>query len=207
MSSTRLRTGATVAVVLTLIVAAGTALAAAPGSPFRLGVINTTIQVTRLAGTLSTAVLRVVNKGSGPALELRVAPGAAPLAVNSEVKVDHLNADLLDGQHASAFLGANDKAANSDKLDGHNAGAFMGASVTKRESAIQQGTDHGDGTFIISQACNPGEILLSGGPANISGTSTMVESFPTPGTTNSWTARIRPVGTDNFSVVVLCASL
>jgi hypothetical protein len=79
------------------------------------------------------------------------------------------------------------------------------SSVYKNESAIEAGTDHGDGTSIITEACNAGDILLSGGPANVSGTSWVVESFPSPGSTNSWTARINKAGlTDNFSVVVLC---
>jgi hypothetical protein len=64
----------------------------------------------------------------------------------------------------------------------------------------------GDGTQVISQACDAGEILLSGGPANIAPTTTLLESFPSPGGTNSWTARVNKNGqVDNFSVVVLCA--
>jgi hypothetical protein len=85
-------------------------------------------------------------------------------------------------------------------------GASGVATVTKRESAITSGTVLSDGTQVISEACDPGETLLSGGPANISATTTLLESFPTPGTTNSWTARINTNGlVDNFSVVVLCA--
>ncbi len=61
-----------------------------------------------------------------------------------------------------------------------------------------------DGTFTIEQACNAGDVLLSGGPANVNATSVMVESFPAPGSTNAWKARIKPTGADNFSVVVLC---
>lgn len=45
-----------------------------------------------------------VTAGSGPAASFQVAAGKAPFAVNSNVKVTHLNADLLDGQDASAFL-------------------------------------------------------------------------------------------------------
>ena len=58
---------------------------------------------------------------------------------------------------------------------------------------------------MLSKACNPGDVLLSGGPANIAATTDMVESFPSPGTTNSWTARVdKNAQTDNFSVVILC---
>ena len=68
----------------------------------------------------------------------------------------------------------------------------------------RSGIDLGDGTFAIEQACNAGDVLLSGGPANVNATSVMVESFPAPGSTNAWKARIKPTGADNFSVVVLC---
>ena len=36
----------------------------------------------------------------------------------------NLNADLLDGNHASAFLGVSATAADSDKLDGLHAASF-----------------------------------------------------------------------------------
>jgi hypothetical protein len=85
---------------------------------------------------------------------------------------------------------------------------FVSSTVTVRESAVQAGTSLGDGTFFIDQPCLSGEILLSGGPANVNANSDMVESFPTPGTTNSWRARIhKNAAADNFSTVVLCADL
>lgn len=94
---------------------------------------------------------------------------------------------------------------NSSALGGRGPGSFASSSVYKKESPIQAGTNHGDGTFIISFGCDAGDILLSGGPANVSGTSDIVESFPTPGSTNSWTARINTHGVaDSFSVVLLC---
>jgi len=84
--------------------------------------------------------------------------------------------------------------------------AFVGSTIYKAESAVGAGTTLGDGTFVLAEACNPGDILLSGGPANIAATSTLLESFPSPGSTNSWSARInKNAQTDNFSVVVLCA--
>jgi hypothetical protein len=45
-----------------------------------------------------------VDLGGGPAVSATVAPGAAPLAVNSSTKVTNLNADLLDGLTSSDFL-------------------------------------------------------------------------------------------------------
>ena len=104
-----------------------------------------------------------------------------------------------------ATLGQVPQAANSATLDGKAPTAFLSSSVYKSESALGPGTTLGDGTSVISQACDNGDVLLSGGPANIRDTSTMLESFPSPGGTNSWTARINKNGqADNFSVVVLC---
>jgi hypothetical protein len=93
----------------------------------------------------------------------------------------------------------------ADRLGGELPAAFLHSSVYKRESAVGPGTRLGDNTNVIGQACDPGDVLLSGGPANVSATSDMVESFPSPASTNSWSARIFDNGTaDNFSVVILC---
>ncbi|MBU1878281.1 MAG: hypothetical protein KJ734_04965, partial [Chloroflexi bacterium] len=45
-----------------------------------------------------TGIIRVANQ-----VVSTVGTGTAPLAVNSKTQVNNLNADLLDGQHASAF--------------------------------------------------------------------------------------------------------
>jgi hypothetical protein len=91
-------------------------------------------------------------------------------------------------------------------LAGKAPGAFVSSSVSRHESAVEAGTPLGDGTYYIDEACPAGEVLLNGGPANVGADSVMVESFPSPGSTNSWRARIKPpAGGDNFSVVVLCA--
>lgn len=92
------------------------------------------------------------------------------------------------------------------KLDGKTSNQFTSSDIYKNESPVEAGTTLGDGTQVISEACNTGDILLSGGPANIAPTTTLLESFPSPGGTNSWTARVnKNAQTDNFSVVVLCA--
>jgi hypothetical protein len=56
---------------------------------------------------VASAVNTLVNNGVGPALNLKVAPGEPPLAVNSSSAVTNLNADLLDGQDADAFQPSN----------------------------------------------------------------------------------------------------
>jgi len=59
--------------------------------------------------------------GTGTALYV-----AGKMQITSTVLVSNLNADLLDGNHASAFLGAGDTATNSDRVDGYHAGNSSG---------------------------------------------------------------------------------
>ena len=101
------------AVVLALgLGAATTALAAVPGDPFKLGVINYANRATTLAGTTASAILRLDNDGTGTALELKVGrpaipPGnktTAPMKVDSQAKVANLNADELDGLDSKEFM-------------------------------------------------------------------------------------------------------
>jgi len=78
------------AVMVALAVgAASTALAKPPpsGSGLLLGVQNT-----------ANAVTTLINSATGPALSLQVGQGNAPIAVNSDTKVEKLNVDQVDGQ-------------------------------------------------------------------------------------------------------------
>lgn len=189
------------AVVVALVLVMAPAALAANGKPFLLGKRN-----------VATAVSTLIKKGPGPALSLKVRAGQPPLAVNSAGKVANLNADLLDGQDSSAFLGANGKAADADRLDGldssayvqSNTNAFLRNSIYQRESVVSTGTLLGDGTRKIIVSCFPGDVVLSGGPANIDAGTILLESFPKD---NTWNARIQNDGTlDAFSVVALCAN-
>ena len=123
------------AVVLAVVLGVGgTALAAVPGDPFKLGRINYVDQLTALTSVLGGPVLRVDNDGSGTALELRVgdptvAPATkpvAPMKVDSQAKVTNLNSDELDGKSAPDFLPAGGKAADAETLDGLDSTQFMG---------------------------------------------------------------------------------
>jgi hypothetical protein len=97
------------------------------------------------------------------------------------------------------------KGVDAEKLGGKTGAQFLASSIYKNESAVEAGTTLGDGTQKIEEACNPGDVLLSGGPANIAATTTLLESFPSAGVANSWTVRVnKNAQTDNFSVVVLC---
>ena len=58
-------------------------------------------------GTLADPILRLDNNGSGPALDLQVERGKAPMTVNSDAgTATNLSADMIDGQNSTAFLGA-----------------------------------------------------------------------------------------------------
>jgi hypothetical protein len=97
---------------------------------------------------------------------------------------------------------------NAASLGGVPAAGYLRGTVVQKESAVAAGTDLGDGTASQIISCDPGDILLTGGPANLSATSDMVESFPSVGPPNSLKVRVNKHGVaDNFSVVILCLDL
>ena len=199
--------GVGLAVVLALgLGVATTALAAEPGDPFLLGRINKIGgALTRLVGDRPSPLLQVNNAG-GPALNLVVPAGNAPLLVSAgSARVANLDADKLDGQDAAAFLPAGGKAADADQLDGLDSSRFMpGTTFRAENSPPSTGTALGDGTRFIDVACPAGSRLLSGGMANIDVGTIVLESFP--GNANNWRTRIQNNSTlDAFSTVVLCA--
>jgi hypothetical protein len=88
------RTASTVfglALVLALMFGVASAAFGANGDFFKVGRNN-----------LASAISTLTKSGAGPALRLKVDSGP-PLAVNSETKVDKLNADQIDGQDAEAL--------------------------------------------------------------------------------------------------------
>jgi hypothetical protein len=108
--ATKMRAARAALLVAALVVAvvaalgATTALAAVPGDPLKLGQLNTINALTRLVGTRATTLLQVKNDG-GPALNLTVPAGQAPLVVSAGAgTAPNLSADKLDGKDATAFL-------------------------------------------------------------------------------------------------------
>ena len=77
------------ALVLALMVGVASMAFGANGDFFKVGKAN-----------FASAVSTLSKSGAGPALSLKVGRGK-PLAVNSDAKVDKLNADKLDGKNAS----------------------------------------------------------------------------------------------------------
>ena len=186
------------AVMLALVTGVASTAFGANGDFWKLGQGNAATKITALGGTLGVngPMLKLINKNTGTddtALRLEVQPGEAPMSVNSSTKVDSLNADQLDGLDSSNFLPAS------------SINAFVRNDTYRTEGALGPGQQLGDGTFVLSASCDSGDVMLSGGPANISPTTDMVESFPD--SINSWKVRVDKNGlNDSYSVVVLCAN-
>jgi len=95
----------TLAAVTTVLIAAAMPSVAAIADALLLNGKNVSVRRTTVAGPVERGVLRLRNTAEdGVALVLRVEPGNPPLRVTSDTKIRRLNADLLDGRSAGAFL-------------------------------------------------------------------------------------------------------
>jgi hypothetical protein len=118
-----------------------------PGGIFNLGRTNTVNATSTLTGSSSGASLSIVNRSSrAAATGLSIVTGAnrAPMRVTSKVQVLNLNASLLGGKPASAFLPVSGTAANSSKLQGKAASDFLAATGTAVNAAALQGMTPAD---------------------------------------------------------------
>lgn len=123
---------------------------------------------------------------------------------NNSVDSAKVSDDSLTG--ADIEEGTLGQVPDATTVGGRAPGTFVSSSIYKLETTIGPGQALGDGTFVQEKTCNAGDVLLSGGPASVAATSTMVESFPQPGTTNGWKVRInKNAQPDDFVVVILCA--
>jgi hypothetical protein len=122
---------ALIVALLSLFVALGGVGVAATGGNFILGQSNTATSTSSLSASVGGAKalqLSNTNTAAGStALGLNVAPGHAPLSVNSGAKVTNLNADQLDNHDSTYFLPKTAKAADADKLDGIDSTGFARA--------------------------------------------------------------------------------
>ena len=96
----------------------------------------------------------LVNK-SGTPLELRAESGKAPLRVNTQRRVTHLHADLLDRFDSTAFLRSTGKAADASLLDGLDSSAFLRAT---NKAADADRLDGKDGTQFMWALCPDGSV-------------------------------------------------
>ena len=118
------------AVVLAVMLGvATTAIAAAPGDPFRLGKANPINKLTKLVGKGEAPRLVVQNRGNGVGLRLLVKPGKPPMTVNSGAKVNRLNADQIDGRHAEQLTRVAFAKERTDALVGED-GTVLSTSIT-----------------------------------------------------------------------------
>jgi hypothetical protein len=100
--------GVVLGAIVSVVTLFGTAAVAGTGvgGVFNLGRTNTVNAKTTLTGSHAGSQLQVINSSSGKGangIGINVAKGKSPLTVNSSTKVSNLNADYVDGQHASAF--------------------------------------------------------------------------------------------------------
>ena len=111
-----------------------------------------------------------VNKGTGAAASFRT-QGSVPFALRetNTGRVPYLNADMVDGRHATefltrsdagSFLGASAKAADSDALDGQDSSAFLGASAKAADANALDGKDSSE--FLGANAKAADAQLLDG---------------------------------------------
>jgi hypothetical protein len=106
---------------------------------------------------------------------------------------------LVGASAALATPGIQDPFGGDENPTGSTAG-----STYRNGSVLGVGRDLGDGTFIISASCDPGDRMLSGWPSALDGTSTLLHSAAED--PDTWSVRINKNGwTDDFSAEVLCA--
>ena len=164
---------------------------------------------TALAATTAaknTVTSKSIKNGQVKTADL--APAAVTgdkLALDSVATDQVKNGSLTGNDVNESTLGI---VPNASSLGGLPASAYLRGTVVQKESTVTAGTDLADGTFAQIISCDPGDMLLSGGPANVNPTSDMVELFPTAGPPNSLKVRIQTNGVaDNWSVVILCLDM
>ncbi len=132
--ASRNRAVVAIAVVVALT-SAGTTVAAS----LVLGGINTATNTTTLKTGKNAAVLQLTNTNANggtsvKGLGITVPAGRPPITVNANAgKATNLNADMVDGLDASAFLPTGGKASDADALDGIDSSGFVrGNGITLR---------------------------------------------------------------------------
>jgi hypothetical protein len=104
------------------------------------------------------------NQAGGPGLSVESQAGVSPMRVSNSVKVEKLNADLVDGLHSTQLV--------------------TGGSLYWRSSPLSAGTKAGGGacgsgdTCYVTQGCDPGDLPLSGGWWGLDAGSTVMASRP-----------------------------
>jgi hypothetical protein len=182
MSTIRIARFATLLAVAIALTVTG-AVAGAAGEALILGETNAAgAHQTHLTANLSAAVLKLSQNGNGSPLSLKGSTTKPPMVVNSRQRVLNLNADLIDGRSAGAFL----PSASYRQASGE---------VIVPASAAE--------AFTVS--CDAGDLAMSGGFSGISTTTRVLDSYPL--TDEGWHFRFRNQGTtsDTVFAYAVCA--
>jgi hypothetical protein len=137
------RTALVGGIVGALVVGILTPVGAAVGDVMKVGKINKADAATTVKGSSAATLKLVQQNASGVPIKLK-GPGGTK-------RVRYLNADRLDGRHASFFLPRTARAANADKLDGLNSTAFLLADAQAADSDRVDGFD-ADGLVRVAHA-------------------------------------------------------
>ena len=126
---------------------------------YSMGSLNRADAQTRLMGASETPLVRVVNTHpDGAGLRIAVEPGNPPLSINSPKLVKRLNADRLDGKHASAFY-------TRDQVDAAIEDAELSFYTNTETLTVKPGTEQ------INVTCDNLGTALGGGfyslPSNL----------------------------------------
>ncbi len=124
--------GLIVGVMVVAVLPAG----ADDGDNLVLGANNTATQITKV--TDRGGVLFRTTRIDTPAARFKVRSGP-PIAVNSNVRVPALNADLLDGRHANTLSRA-EYCADDDPADGTDYSCSMVITAPKRGLLLMSGS-------------------------------------------------------------------
>jgi hypothetical protein len=115
----------------------------------------------------STGLLQVNGTITGTTLKSTVATGTAPFTVSSTTLVTNLNADTLDGYHASSFL-----TAETDTLQSVTGRGATSSVSTISLTAATASTTTGTGTLVVTGGVGIGGDTYVGGNLVVTGTIT-----------------------------------
>jgi hypothetical protein len=132
------------ALVLALVLGVASMAFGANGQAWILGQGNVATAITSLGGAegVNGPMVRLTNNNADAndtALDLRVQEGEAPMRVNSAKRVPNLNADRLDGKHATQ-IGVNGLERVSKTSASNNSASLKSATATCPSSKVVVGT-------------------------------------------------------------------
>lgn len=165
-----------IAALLALVLSPAAIGLAAVGDPILAGKANNVAgKATSLVAGLADPLLRLTNKGQGPALALDVKAGRPPLTVPKDAgTATNFDADELDGRDAALFA----------KVDTPTYSEFGAAST---------GIFLSDETFAI---CDSGDRVLTGGYLDLTPNGQVLDSS---GFERTWRIEIRRTDANSAS--------